>query len=388
MAADLVTNINWPGSGSAISGSTPFGIYDTDSIFQSDGPRVADWVAKRLGYPVQNVELLPENIYACFEESINEYGAQVNQFNIRNHLSNLMGQSTGSNFTNNYVEGTNMGSLIKIANAYGQEAEVGGYTTQKSGSVLTSIGVSKYDLNHLWADVSESGQRIEVKKVYYENTPAISRFFDPYAVSAKGTLNLMDEFGFSSFSPAAQFVMMPIYEDLLRIQAIEFNDQVRRSAYSFNIVNNQLHIFPIPTEKTPAKIWFEYVVVEDRDANSIQKKPGTVSSYSNVNYDTIPYRTINSVGKQWIWKYTLALSKELLGAIREKYGTIPIPEGEVSLDGAALRAEAQNDKDRLYEQLRQNLEELSRPKQMEYKMQEAENVQKMLNKIPMPFYIG
>jgi len=388
MAADLVTNINWPGSGSAISGSTPFGIYDTDSIFQSDGPRVADWVAKRLGYPVQNVELLPQNIYACFEESINEYGAQVNQFNIRNNLSNLMGQSTSSNFTNNYVEGTNMGSLIKIANAYGQEAEVGGYTTQKSGSIATTIGVSKYDLNYLWASVSESGKRIEVKKVYYESTPAISRFFDPYAVSAVGTLNLMDEFGFSSFSPAAQFVMMPLYEDLLRIQAIEFNDMVRRSSYSFNIVNNQLHIFPIPTDKTPARIWFDYIVVEDRDANAIQKNPGTVSSYSNVNYDSIPYRTINSVGKQWIWKYTLALSKELLGAIREKYGSIPIPEGEVSLDGAALRAEAQNDKDRLYEQLRQNLEELSRPKQMEYKMQEAENVQKMLNKIPMPFYIG
>ena len=388
MAADLVTNINWPGSGSAISGSTPFGIYDTDSTFQSDGPRVADWVAKRLGYPVQNVELLPQNIYACFEESINEYGAQVNQFNIRNNLSNLMGQSTSSNFTNNYVEGTNMGSLIKIANAYGQEAEVGGYTTQKSGSIATTIGVSKYDLNYLWASVSESGKRIEVKKVYYESTPAISRFFDPYAASAVGTLNLMDEFGFSSFSPAAQFVMMPLYEDLLRIQAIEFNDMVRRSSYSFNIVNNQLHIFPIPTDKTPARIWFDYIVVEDRDANAIQKNPGTVSSYSNVNYDSIPYRTINSVGKQWIWKYTLALSKELLGAIREKYGSIPIPEGEVSLDGAALRAEAQNDKDRLYEQLRQNLEELSRPKQMEYKMQEAENVQKMLNKIPMPFYIG
>jgi hypothetical protein len=388
MAADLVTNINWPGSGSAISGSTPFGIYDTDSTFQSDGPRVADWVAKRLGYPVQNVELLPQNIYACFEESINEYGAQVNQFNIRNNLSNLMGQSTSSNFTNNYVEGTNMGSLIKIANAYGQEAEVGGYTTQKSGSIATTIGVSKYDLNYLWASVSESGKRIEVKKVYYESTPAISRFFDPYAVSAVGTLNLMDEFGFSSFSPAAQFVMMPLYEDLLRIQAIEFNDMVRRSSYSFNIINNQLHIFPIPTDRTPARIWFDYIVVEDRDANSIQKNPGTVSSYSNINYDSIPYRTINSVGKQWIWKYTLALSKELLGAIREKYGSIPIPEGEVSLDGAALRAEAQNDKDRLYEQLRQNLEELSRPKQMEYKMQEAENVQKMLNKIPMPFYIG
>lgn len=388
MAADLVTNINWPGSGSAISGSTPFGIYDTDTNFQSDGPRVADWCAKRLGYPIQNIELLPDNIYACFEESVSEYSAQVNQFNIRNNLSNLMGQATSSNFTNTYVEGTNMGSLIRIANSYGQEAEVGGYTTQKYGFVETTVGVGKYDLNNLWADVSESGKRIEIKKVYYENTPAISRFFDPYAVSATGTLNIMDEFGFGKFSPAAQFVMMPIYEDLLRIQAIEFNDMVRRSTYSFNIINNQLHIFPIPTDKTPTNIWFDYIVVEDRDTNSIQKLPNVVSSYSNVNYDFIPYRTINSVGKQWIWKYTLALSKELLGAIREKYATIPIPEGEVSLDGAALRAEAQNDKDRLFEQLRQNLEELSRPKQMEYKMQEAENVQKMLNKIPMPFYIG
>ena len=224
----------------------------------------------------------------------------------------------------------------------------------------------------------------------YTGVPAISRFFDPYAVSAIGTLNLMDEFGFSSFSPAAQFILMPIYEDLLRIQAIEFNDQVRRSAYTFNLVNNVLEIFPIPGSSTynPTLLWFEYVITDERIEASMIHKPNVISSYANINYDNMTYTSINSVGKQWIWKYTLALAKELLGGIREKYASIPIPEGEISLDGASLRAEAQNDKDRLYEQLRQDLEELSRPKQMEYKAQEAEQVQKMLKNIPLPFYIG
>jgi hypothetical protein len=200
----------------------------------------------------------------------------------------------------------------------------------------------------------------------------------------------MDEFGFSSFSPAAQFVLMPIYEDLLRIQAIEFNDQVRRSAYTFNLVNNVLEIFPIPGSSTynPTLLWFEYVITDERIEASMIHKPNVISSYANINYDNMTYASINSVGKQWIWKYTLALAKELLGGIREKYASIPIPEGEISLDGASLRAEAQNDKDRLYEQLRQDLEELSRPKQMEYKAQEAEQVQKMLKNIPLPFYIG
>lgn len=203
-------------------------------------------------------------------------------------------------------------------------------------------------------------------------------------------MNLLDSFGFSQFSPAAQFVLMPIYEDLLRIQAIEFNDQVRRSSYTFNLVNNIIEIFPTPGTATfnPDKIWFEYMVLEDKVNASVQKSANKIASYANINYDFIPYDTINSVGKQWIWKYGLALAKELLGGIREKYATIPIPEGEVSLDGASLRAEAQSDKDRLYEQLRQDLEELSRPKQMEYKAQEAEQVQKMLKSIPLPFYIG
>jgi hypothetical protein len=424
MAADLVTSINWPGSSSFTTGSTPFGLYDNESIFQEHADKVGDWVAKRLGYPVQNVELLPENIYACFEEAISEYSAQVNAFNIRNNLYNLLGQQNSDNLTGTYVEGSNMAQVIHIASNYASEALVGGKSgaTIYKGEIHLVPGVQKYDLKNLSSTTQSfssgsnnylvnipsgslqmdshydeliSGSGITITKIYYEGVPAVSRFFDPYAVSAKGTLNLLDEFGFSSFSPAAQFVLMPIYEDLLRMQAIEFNDTVRRSTYSFNLNNNVLEIFPIPGTSTynPTRLYFDYVVSDEKTAAYITKKTTqnggpVISDYSNIKYNNMSYTSINSVGKQWIWKYTLALSKELLGGIREKYATIPIPEGEVSLDGASLRAEAQNDKDRLYEQLRQDLEELSRPKQMEYKAQEAEQVQKMLKNIPLPFYIG
>jgi len=414
MASDLVTSINWTGSLNIFTSgsSTPFGLYDADPKFPIDAPRVSDWVAKRLGYPVQNVELLPENIFACFEEATSEYSAQVNAFNIRNNLYNMLGHDNTDNLTNTYIEGANTAQLITISTAYGAEANVGGGASIYKGHIELKGGIQRYDLKNIsptssvyesgsgqyFADVpsgslehpSHYGESMTITKIFYEGVPAISRFFDPYAVSAKGTLNLMDEFGFSSFSPAAQFVLMPIYEDLLRIQAIEFNDMVRRSGYSFNLVNNILEIFPIPGTSTynPQRLYFEYVLTDERTEASVIHKPNVISNYANIRYDNMSYNSINSVGKQWIWKYTLALAKELLGGIREKYASIPIPEGEISLDGASLRAEAQNDKDRLYEQLRQDLEELSRPKQMEYKAQEAKQVQEMLKNIPLPFYIG
>ena len=414
MAADLVTEINWTGSINVYTtgSSTPFGLYDADSKFISDAPRVSEWVAKRLGYPVQNVELLPENIFACFEEATSEYSAQVNAFNIRNNLYNMLGHTNNDNLTDTYIEGANTTQLFNISQAYGAEANVGGFASIHKGRIQLIPGIQRYDLKNInptasvfnsgsgnyfcstpsgsLDDSSHYGEQLTITKIFYEGVPAISRFFDPYAVSAKGTLNLLDEFGFSSFSPAAQFVLMPVYEDLLRIQAIEFNDSVRRSTYTFNLVNNILEIFPIPGTSTynPTFLYFEYVLTDERTEASVVHKPNVTSNYANINYDFMSYNNINSVGKQWIWKYTLALSKELLGGIREKYATIPIPEGEVSLDGASLRAEAQSDKDRLYDQLRQDLEELSRPKQMEYKAQEAKQIQEQLKNIPLPFYIG
>jgi hypothetical protein len=387
MAQELI----YPGSSSFFPGQTPFGIYDDDYVFQEDAPKMALWCARRLGFPIQNVELQDENFYACFEEAVSEYSAQVNQFNIRNDLYSLKGRDTGTNYSGKLVEGSILPHLIQISDAYGTLVEVGGNTEIKKTKITLTPGQQVYDLNTLISAVSESGNRIDVSRVYFEPTPAINRFFDPYSVSGQGTLNLIDEFGFGSFSPGAQFVLMPIFQDLLRIQHIEFNDQIRKSAHTFNIVDNKLTIFPRPTAitiSTKPNLYIDYFVRKDFVTNSTSIKSNVVSDYSNIGYDFIQYTTINDVGKQWIRKYTLALVKELLGAIREKYSTIPIPGSEISLDGAALRSEAQTEKESLMTQLRETLEELSRKVQFENKSNEAKQQQEMLQKIPLAIYIG
>ena len=179
---------------------------------------------------------------------------------------------------------------------------------------------------------------------------------------------------------------MPMYEDMLRIQAIEFNDQFRKSAHTFNIVNNKIQIFPNPT--STYNLWFEYQVKKEFRENSTVVLPNVVSDYSNIGYNFAEYANINDVGKQWIRKYTLALAKEMLGAIREKYNTVPIPGSEVSLDGAALRAEAQTEKDNLVEQLRENLNEVSKKQRMENESNMVDQQQKIIQKVPLNIYIG
>ena len=378
----------WPGSGSAASGSTPFGLFDTDSEFQTEAPQVATWCARRLGYPIVDIELQDTQFYACFEESISEYSAQVNQFNIRDNLLHLKGQSTSSSFTHKRVKST-LSENIFISEEYGQEAQVGGSLDVKRTAVSINSGSQIYDLNNLVGEASHSGASIEVRRVHYEARPAVSRYFDPYASTGFGTYNMLDGFGFGSYSPAITFVLQPIYADLLRIQAIEFNDQIRKSAYSFEIRNNQMRIFPVPTAS--GSVWIEYVLTSERDNPLRTRYSGSVdvvSDYSNAQYDYMTYSQINDVGKQWIRKYTLALSKELLGIIRSKYGNIPIPNAEVSLDGDALRAEATAEKEQLIEQLRENLEQTSRKALLEAQREESESQQETLKKVPYPLYIG
>lgn len=383
----MAQNITWPGSGSAISGSTPFGLYDLDTEFQSAGPQTAIYCARRLGHPIIDIEMQDIHFYACFEEAVTEYSAQVNQFNIRNNLSLLTGTPTGSNNTHVDIQGSGIPNLVRISQDYGAEAGVGGNVTWKKGYFETTASVQTYDLDK-WAIVSESGKAIEIKRLYHDPIPAITRYFDPYALTGTGTLNLLNEFGFANYSPGfSTFLLYPVYADLLRIQAIELNEQIRKSQFGFQLINNQLVISPIPNTKI--NIYFDYIVEEDRDSQAISSaRPGTVSDYSNIGYDNMVYSNINDVGRQWIRKYTLALTKESLGAIREKFAVVPINDGDITLDGAALRSEAQTEKDFLIEQLRENLNETSKKVQMEDRANQSDFQQQMLNKIPIPIYIG
>ena len=379
----------WAGSSNFSSSQTPYGFYDTDTEFSGSGnhsvDKFADWASKRLGYPIVEVEMPSGSFYACYEESITEYSAQVNQFNIRDNLLSLQGQSTSSAITYRKVTPT-FGRAIELSEQYGTEAGVGGTISFKTGSINIVSGSQQYDLNALWSNVSESGKAIEVRKVHYEGSPAVTRYFDPYAGTGDGSYNMLDSFGWGNNSPAVSFMMMPIYADLLKVQAIEFNDQIRKSGYSFELVNNNLRIFPKPTSNY--KLHFKYLVKEDRNNTLQGTSNGVISDFSNAPYDNMLFKDINDVGKQWIKKYALALCKELLGSIRSKYAALPIPNAETTLDGDTLRTEATAEKEILVTQLREMLESTSRKALLEADKDEAQHLQEKLQKVPYPIYIG
>ena len=391
----LVDNdrVRWPGSGSSVLGRTPFGFYDTDPSFVLEAPRAAQWAALRLGYPIVDIEMIDVDFYACFEEAVNEYGAQVNQWNIRNNMLIFEGQSINAlgNLSGQAVVGTQLPFMIELAKSYGTEVGVGGYVDWKKGAITTVPMQQTYDLQELWADQVEQGKRIEIVRIFHDFPPAFARIYDPFSMTGMAYSNVLNELGFGSYSPAVQFLMTPIFEDLLRGQAIQFNDMVRKSAYSFELTNNKLKLFPIPT--FTMNVYFNYMVRDDRYSSSVvPSAPGQTSSlvsdYANIPYNNIPYNTINQVGRQWIRKYFLAICKELLGSVRQKYQTIPIPGGEVTLDGAELRNEAQQEKQDLITQLRETLDAVSRQTQMENAARQAEFTQETLKRVPLFIYIG
>ena len=378
----------WPGSSSFFPGDTPFGFYDNDYQFQTDADRVADWCAKRLGFPIQDVELQDINFYACFEEAISEYGNQVNTYNTRDNLLNVQGMTTGSNLTGKYVTPAFTG-IFKLTENYGSEAGTQGNYTLYTGSIQISPNKSVYDLTDTSIVKLETGSVaskdvIEIRRVFHDMAPAKIRFFDPFVGTGLGTQNMLDAFGFGNYSPGVSFMMMPLYADILRLQAIELNDQIRKSQYGFQITNNRMRITPIPQDDF--KIYFQYYLKADRDTPKTQT--GVVSDYSNIPYNNVVYEQINDMGKQWIRKYTLALAMNMLGQVRGKYATLPIPNAEVTLNGPELVAQSNTDRETLITELKEILDALSRQSQLERKQAEADALQQQINKIPLAIYIG
>ena len=378
--------IFYDGSPSNPFGITPFGFYDSDSEFQMDAPRAAEFVARKLGWPVVEVELIDKQIYACFEESITTYGNQVNQFNAREHMMSLQGLSTAISATQRNIVGSAIPQVVKLAANYGTEAQSGGNVTIKQGYIDAYPGTQSYDLKTLWADVSESGKQIEIRRIYHYMPPAVARYYDPFATTGLGLTNMMAEFGFDGFSPPVTFVMMPAYEDLLRIQAIEINDMIRKSQYGFEVSNNIVKFSPVFKKET--EVYFDYMVVDDKQANTLQSGSNIASDLSNVPYENITYSKTNDMSRSWIFRYTVVLAKELLGIIRSKFENIPYPEGTIRLDGEVLRREATAEKEAMIKELRETLEETGLQAQMKKQAENSENMQKMFKNIPTIIYIG
>ena len=377
----------WPGSASfsSTTNPTPFGFYDADTDFTSSADQVATWCAQRLGYPIVDIELQAVNFFTAFEEAVTTYAQYVYQYKIIENIGTLEGSLTGSALNDQYIQ-PNMGNTIAIAEQYGTEAGSGGNITYKTGSISVTQGQQRYSLTDLWTNVSESGNPIEIKRIYHYQPAAIVRYFDPYAGTGTGIQSLMTSFGFGNYSPGVNFMLMPTFYDALKVQAIELNDQIRKSAYSFEVIgNDSLKLFPIPNRNET--LYFDYIVKTDRNNPVRNTATNLVTNVSNVPYSNITYNTINSPSRQWIFRYTLAVSKEMLASIRGKYSSIPIPGAEITTNASELRSEAAAEKTALIDELKLMLEESSRAKHLERQAGEAQNIQDTFTKVPYPIYI-
>ena len=387
----------YDGTPGIISGSTPFGFYDTDLLYQADGPKVANYVARKLGYPILDVELQDLNIYACFEEAVSIYAEEIYQSKIKDNYLTLEGSSTGSAL-NNIVVSPNLTNVINLSETYGAIAGVGGFVDWRTGSLDLKRDQQVYDLQE-WAINSQSmspGDRVVIQRIMYQTaTPDYIYGFGSYYPQLGGAGANPSDWGGSGFGSylggANSVTIYPLFWDLQRIQEIEMSNLIRRPNQGFEIINNKLRILPIPGGDG-SKIWIHYSFQSDMTSltgnSPYGSNAGLVANPALAPYQLITYQQINQPGKQWIYEYTLALASELLGLVRGKYSQVPVPGAEVTLNGADLISKGREAQTALREKLKTDLEDMTRKAQLERKQSENQSLNDTLNNIPLMVYIG
>jgi len=377
----------WPGSSSFFPGNTPFGFYDNDYQFQTDADKVSRFCSLRLGYPIENVELQDLNFYAAFEEAITVYGNEVYSYQLRDNYLSLEGATTAS-VLNNALITPSLGPIVRMSQQYAEEAGTGGNVTWYSGSVTLTSSLQDYNLE-AWATGQNITGGIEIKRIFYEGTPAVSQLYSPWAGLGPGTTAAVGLLGLAGYGPSTNYVLMPLSYDVGTMQAIEMSNQVRYSNYTFQLINNRLRIFPIPGgDDSGTQLWFNYIKVDDRYNAAIQNAPSKITNVSNTPYNNPNYSQINAPGRSWIFEYTLALCKEMLGYIRGKYSSIPIPGAEVTLNQADLISAATSEKEALITRLREYFDTTSKQSLLERRAAETTARQTELLQVPMTIYIG
>ena len=370
---------------------TPFGFFDNDVDFQKEADSVVSFTKRKLGDDILSVELTKKQIWACLEESFLEYGRIINEADAKSQLGNLLGYPTGSNVSGLFPK-QNLEYLLRMAEPYAMEAGVGGSYNEISGSIQLVDSQQDYDIYETLKDgndnliVSSSKNnprtKLRVREVFHFDPQAAYRFFD--TTSAINYLN--NEFSFESFTPETVFYVLPVFEDILRAGQMEISNRVRKSNYSYRIMGSKIRIYPMPGGQDPMpKLWVSVTFSPDPFNPDIED--GTIygaSNMSNVPYGLFDYSKVNSVGRQWVRQYTLALSRELLGQVRSKFTSVPIPNADLQLNGADLISQGREDQTRLRDQLIELLDSLTYGKLLEGQATDAENILRALKTVPMP----
>jgi len=412
------------GSTSNVSSSMSFGMYllgDGIDDFKAGAVDQVAYTYKKLGGDVLDIELTEGNVYAAYEEACLEYSYIVNIHQAKNSLSSMLGGTTGSfdqdgiiksgsvnTATGKELSGSNVALKLpniefsyarRVGEALSTETGVGGYETVYSASFSTIVDQQDYDLQDIVSTAATSdssvpfygkvnNSKVLIKKVFYKSPQAMWRFYGYY-----GGLNTVGNLqNYGQWADDSQFQIVPVWQNKLQAKSFESAIYTRNSHYSYELRNNKLRIFPSTTTVTPKKMWFEFIIRNQNDAwdEESDRRTSTtgVNNMNTLPFENIPYNSINSIGKQWIRRFTLALCKEMLGYIRGKFATIPIPGEAITLNGDALIGHAQQEQTALRDELKAVLDELTYSKLAEQEAAMADAAVNLQAKVPLTVFVG
>ena len=397
------------GSTSEVATSLAIGYYTGSTAFLAGAASQVAYTYKRLGGDVLDIELKTTNVYNHYEEAVLEYSYIVNLHQARNSLGQALGGPTGS-FNNKGELTSGEDAALKypkfkfdyayrVADSFSTEIGVGGTQPIYSASFDRVNDQQDYDLQYVIsssvnadstlpyaAKFTGQNKRIKIRQVYYMTPRQMWRFYGYY-----GGLNVTgDMHNYGQYSDDTTFEVIPAWQNKLQAVAYEDHLYTRTSHYSYEIINNNLRLFPVPDSVSPAKFWFRFSV--DDGAFATGSMDSGVLGVNNMNtlpFENLPFENINSMGQQWIRRFSLALSKETLGQIRGKFGgSIPIPGDSVSLNADALLSQAAAEQTALREELNKQLDEMLYSKLAETEKAMIDNTDGILQKVPLKIFVG
>jgi len=385
----------------------PLGAY-TGSAFLAGAAAQVAYTYKKLGGDILDIELKADNVYANYEEACLEYSYIVNIHQSKNVLGSVLGAATSSfNHRGQVTSGSlnialkypkfSFETAFRLADSYSSEALVGGRREMYSASIAVVTDQQDYDLQTIaatHADDSSSpfynkigNQRIKVHQVYYISPTQMWRFYGYY-----GGLNVVGDFqNYGQYADDSSFNVIPAWQN--KAQAIAYEDHLytRTSHYSYEIINNKLRLYPTPNTARQNTFWFRFSIDPGDDPWTDDTEAGQngVNNMNTLPFENLPYENINSIGKQWIRRFCLALSKETLGQIRGKFGgSIPVPGDNITLNATDLLSQAKEEQNSLRDELKTQLDEMTYPKLLERDSEMSENAQKMVENVPLKIFVG
>ena len=393
------------GTAGDVATSLPFGIYTTGSFISGAVDQVA-YTYRKLGGDILDLEIKAENVYANYEEAVLEYSYIVNLHQAKNTLGSTLGNPTGSfDQDGNVIGGQsgvelkypkfNFGYAMKVGQQFSHEAGFGGTSPIYSASFDTVNNQQDYNLQTIVSASALAGgvpyenidrtKRIIIRDVFYKSPRAMWRFYGYY-----GGLNVVGNLhSYGQYADDSSWQVIPVWQN--KLQAMQYEDHLytRTSHYSYEIINNNLRLFPTPDNTTEKQFWFRFSIRESTWEDEFNDGQDGVNNMNTLPFENVPYESINSIGKQWIRRFCLALSKETLGQVRSKFGNnVPIPGDNVTLNGSELLSQAKDEQEKLRTELKEQLESMTYDKLIETDSKTIDNVNNIQKHVPTGIFVG